>query len=186
MSGSNVLSTAVISGVVSIIVAAVTAGITTFATFQVAKMQLAQKNDELELQRRSERRENYQTAINLLTDWEWRRGDRKYDEAIVQEFTVPFVRTANRVRVYGSPATIAALDEIQNGFGMFNKAKGESERATAAKDIHVGLDHLVISAREDVGPRKEDGLKVVPFQLGGRIRASRARRVPCPSDCGSD
>ena len=54
------------------------------------------------------------------------------------------MRAANRVRVYGSPATIAALDEIQNGFGMFNKAKGESERATAAKDIHVGLDHLVI------------------------------------------
>jgi uncharacterized protein (DUF697 family) len=65
MSDSNVLLTAVISGVVSVIVAAVTAGITTFATFQVTKMQLAQKKDELELQRRSERLENYQTAINF-------------------------------------------------------------------------------------------------------------------------
>lgn len=123
------LSTALISGVVSVVVA----GVTTFATIQVTKMQLAEKEEELQLQRRSERLENYQTAINLLTDWGWRRSERKYDEAIVREFTIPFVRAANRVPVYGSPGSIAAMDEIQNGFRMLNRAKGESEQAAAEK-----------------------------------------------------
>jgi hypothetical protein len=162
MSDFNVLSTAAISGVVAIIVA----GATTLTTIHVANIEMAQKNDELQLKRRSDRRENYQTAIDLLTDWGWRSGDPKYNEGIVREFTIPFVRAANRVRVYGSPASIAAMDEIQNGFRMLNRAKGESERAAAYKAIDLGHDHLVIAAREDVGPRKEDGLKDVPFRQG--------------------
>jgi hypothetical protein len=162
MSDFNVLSTAAISGAVAIVVA----GATTLTTIHVAKIEIAQKNDELLLKRRSDRRENYQTAIDLLTDWGWRRDDPKYNEAIVREFTIPFVRAANRVRVYGSPASIAAMDEIQNGFRMLNRAKGESERAAAEEAIGLGHDHLVIAAREDVGPRKEDDLKDVPFQRG--------------------
>jgi hypothetical protein len=162
MSESNALSTILLSGVVSLVVAGLTAG----ATFQVTKMELAEKQDELAWQRRNERRENYQTVINLLTDFEWRSGDHKYDEQVVELFTLPFVRAANRVRVYGSPACIAALDEIQGGFGKLNRAKGESERVAATRQIHAGLDHLVINAREDVGPRKEDKLREVHFEPG--------------------
>ncbi len=162
MSDFNVLSTAAISGVVAIAVA----GATTLTTIHVANIEIAQKNDEVQLKRRSERQENYQTAIDLLTDLGWRSGDPKYVGAIEREFSVPFVRAANRIRVYGSPATIAAMDEIQQAFGMFNRAKGDSDRAAAGKAIQLGLDHLVIAAREDVGPRKEDGLKDVPFRQG--------------------
>jgi hypothetical protein len=162
MSDSNVLTTAAISGVVAIIVA----GVTTFTTIHVANIETAQKYEELQLKRRSERLENYQKAIDLLTDRSWRSGDPKYDEAIVREFTIPFVRAANRIRVYGSPASIAAMDEIQDAFRMWNRAKGESERAIAERAIHLGHDHLVIAAREDVGPRKEDGLRDAPFRPG--------------------
>jgi hypothetical protein len=162
MSDSNVLSTAAISGVVAIIVA----GVTTLTTIYVTNTQIAQKKEELQLKRRSERLENYQTAIDLLTDRGWRSDDPKYDKAIVREFTIPFVRAVNRVRVYGSPASIAAMDEIQDAFRMLNRAKGESERAAAEKAIDLGHNHLVIAAREDVGPRKEDGLKDVPFRQG--------------------
>src|ERR1700730_7869177 len=55
----------------------------------------------------------------------------------VREFTIPFVRAANRVRVYGSPASIAAMDEIQEGFAMLNRAKGEAEREAAGKAIRT-------------------------------------------------
>ena len=85
----------------------------------------------------------------------------------MREFTIPFVRVANRVRVYGSPASIAAMDEIQEGFAMLNRAKGEAEREAAEKAIRIGQDHFVIAAREDVGPRKEDHLKDVRFRQGG-------------------
>jgi len=162
MSDSNVLSTAAISGVVAIIVA----GATTLTTIHVANIEAAQKNEELQLKRRSERLENYQTAVDLLTELGWRIGDPKYNDAIVREFDIPFVRAANRLRIYCSPASVAAMDEIQNAFRMLNLAKGEAERAAAAKALHLGLDHLVIAAREDVGPRKEDGLKDVPFREG--------------------
>jgi hypothetical protein len=90
---------------------------------------------------------------------------RKYD--VVREFTIPFVRAANRVRVYGSPASIAAMDEIQEGFAMLNRAKGEADREAAEKAIRIGHDHFVMAAREDVGPRKEDHLKDVSFRKGG-------------------
>jgi hypothetical protein len=95
MSDSNVLSTAAISGVVAIIVA----GVTTLTTIYVTNTQIAEKKEELQLKRRSERLENYQTAIDLLTDRGWRSDDPKYDKAIVREFTIPFVRAVNRVRV---------------------------------------------------------------------------------------
>ena len=155
MSDSNVLSTAAISGVVAVIVAA----ITTFTSIYVARSEIAQRNEELLVKRRGDRLASYQKAIDLLTDWEWRRGDRKYDKAVVREFTLPFVHAANQMRVYGSPATIAAMDEIQIAFGALGRTSVEAERVAAEKAIHVGLDHLVIAAREDVGPQKEDHLR---------------------------
>ena len=155
------VTTAVISSAVAVLVAAVGAWTTT----HVASIETNRKNLEYQLKRRSERQETYQTAIDLLTDFGWRSTfDRKYD--VVREFTVPFVRTANRVRVYGSPASIAAMDEIQEGFAMLNRAKGEAQREAAEKAISTGIDHFVIAARADVGPRKEDHLNDVPFRQG--------------------
>jgi len=167
MSDSNVLSTAAISGLVALVVA----GITSFTTFYATSSEIAQKNKELVLKRRGERLENYQTAIDLLTDFGWRSGDPKYDEAVEREFSIPFVRAANRVRIYGSPATIAAIDEIQNALRMRNIAKRDTERAAAGQAFDRGLDHLVMAAREDVGPKKEDELKEVPFRQGAGPRA---------------
>jgi hypothetical protein len=157
----TLIATAAISGAVAVLVA----GVGAFTTTQVANLETSRKSLEYQLKRRSERQETYQTAIDLLTDRGWRQiSDPKYD--IVREFTVPFVRTANRVRVYGGPASIAAMDEIQEGFAMSNRAKGESEREAAEKAIRIGHDHLVVAARADVGPRAEDDLKDVPFHQG--------------------
>jgi hypothetical protein len=163
MSDTNALSTVAISSVIALIVA----GGTTLTTVHVANSEIAQKNKELLVKRRSERQENYQTAIDLLTDLSWRRGDPKYDAAIEREFSLPFIHAANRVRVYGSPATVAAIDEIQEALRMSNRAKRDSERVAAGTALLLGLDHLVIAAREDVGPKKEDELREFHF-----IRAS--------------
>jgi len=158
---ATVVATAAISAVVAVLVA----GVGAFATAHVANIETSRKGLEYQLKRRSERQETYQTAIDLLTDWGWREtSDRKYD--VVRDFTIPFVRTANRVRVYGSPASVAAMDEIQEGFAMLNRAKGDAERAAADRAIRTGHDHLVIAARADVGPRPEDDLKDVPFHSG--------------------
>ncbi|MBR0778734.1 hypothetical protein JQ625_28235 [Bradyrhizobium diazoefficiens] len=154
MSDSSPLSTLAISSLVALVVA----GITTFTTIHVTNSEIAQKNEELRMKRRSERLESYQKVIDLLTDYGWRSGDPKYDEAVDHEFSIPFVRAANRVRVYGSPATIAALDEIQVALAAKSKAKRDIERVAAAKSIQLGLDHLVIAARADVGPKDEDKL----------------------------
>jgi hypothetical protein len=121
---------------------------------------------EYRAKRRDERQETYQTAIDLLTDWGWRRYGQDPDYEVVRDFTVPFVRVANRVRVYGSPASIAAMDEIQEGFARLNRAEGESEHEAADEAIGAGHDHLVMAARADVGPRKDDGLKDVPYRQG--------------------
>ena len=160
-SGVTIIATAAISGAVAVLVA----GLGAFTTTHVANVETNRKNLEYRLERRSERQKTYQTAIDLMSDWEWRATyDRKYD--VVHEFTIPFVRAANRVRVYGSPASIAAMDEIQEAFGMLNIAKGENEREAAEKAIQLGRDHFVIAARADVGPREEDDLKEVPFHQG--------------------
>jgi hypothetical protein len=157
----TVIATAAISGAVAVLVA----GVTTFATFHVANVETERKKVEYQLKRRSERQETYQRAIDLLTDRGWRTiSDRKYD--VAREFTIPFVQAVNRVRVYGRPASVAAMDEIQDGFAMLNRAKGENERDAAEKAISIGHDHLVIAARADVGPRKEDDLMYVPFRRG--------------------
>jgi hypothetical protein len=123
---------------------------------------------EVELRRRDSRLETYQKAIDLLTDFGWRSNDKDYD--VVHEFSIPFVRAANRVRVHGSPASVAAMDEVQRALDKMNHAKTESEQNAAETAFDVGLDDLVIAARDDVGPKKEDGLPVVPFMPGAGPR----------------
>ena len=167
MADVTVIATAAISGAVGVVAALVGA----FATAHVANVETRRKSTEYQLKRRSERQETYQTALDLLGDWGWRSdgSDPSYD--VVRDFTIPFVRTANRIRVYGSPASIAATDEIQEGFAMLNRAEGASELEAAYKAINIGYDHFVIAARADVGPRKDDDLKDVPFHQGAGPRA---------------
>lgn len=164
MADITVIATAAVSGAVGILSAFVGA----YATTRVAKLEALRKNREYQQARRSERQGTYQAAIDLLTDWGWRTGESNFD--VVREFTLPFVRCANRVRVYGSPASIAAIDEIQGGLAKLNAAQTEAETEAAYTQIAIGHDHLVMAARADVGPRPEDGLADVPFRPGAGPR----------------
>jgi len=123
---------------------------------------------EVELRRRDNRLETYQRAIDLLTDFDWRYDDKDYD--VKHEFTIPFVRAANEVRVHGSPASVAAMDEIQQGFAKLNDAKTENERNAFINMIDTGLDHLIDAARDDVGPKPDDGLPAVHYTPGAGPR----------------
>jgi len=163
----TIVGPAAISGALVVLAAVVGA----FATLYAADIETSRKKLEYQLKRRSERLETYQRSIDLLTDYGWRNvNGRKYDD-VVTEFTIPFVRSANRVRVHGSPASIAAMDEVQQGFAMLSGSKNDRERSAAEKAINTGLDHLVDAARVDVGPRlTEDQLKDVSFQPGAGPR----------------
>jgi hypothetical protein len=78
--------------------------------------------------RRNERQQTYVAAIDLLTDHDWRtQYEPSYSANIVQEFTIPFLHTANRVRLYCSPASIAAMDELQEAFASGNVARTDPE-----------------------------------------------------------
>jgi hypothetical protein len=155
-----------ITGIVATgVVAVLVAGIGAFSTTEVANIETSRKQLEYQMKRRSERQETYQTVIDLLSDFGWRAGaDRKFD--VIRDFNMPFLHAANRVRVYGSPGTISAIDEIQLAFQMTNRAKSDAEREAAVRAMETGRDHLVMAAREDVGPRPEDGLKDVHFNPG--------------------
>ena len=157
----TLIATTAISGAVGVLSALVGA----YASTRSAAAETRRRQWEYQQKRREERKETYQTAIDLLTDWGWWEAtDRKYQ--VVREFTIPFVHAANRRRVYGSPASIAAMDEIQAGFARLNRAESESEQEAAHQAIRKGHDDLVIAARADVGPRPDDGLAAVPFREG--------------------
>jgi hypothetical protein len=156
----TVIATAAISGTVGVMAALIASrGNTKVADAETRRQQWTYRQT-----RRAERQQTYQTAIDLLTDWGWREDDRKFD--VVHDFTIPFVRAANRLRVYGSPASVAAIDEVQQGFRLLNRAHTRQEQNVAHRAIRTGHDHLVIAAREDVGPREDDELAVVPFRPG--------------------
>ena len=57
---------------------------------------------EVELRRRDNLLETYQKAIDLLTDFAFRSNDKDYD--VEHEFSIPFVRAANRVRSPWKPS----------------------------------------------------------------------------------
>jgi hypothetical protein len=148
----NTMATAAIAGVVGLVGAL--AGL--LANVLAARAETRRKNWEYQMKRRSERQEAYLAAIDLLTDWQWQQDDPTFD--VVKDFSVKFVRAASRVRVYGSPASIAAMDDIQNGLAMLNRARDKSESESADAAIGAGLDRLVIAATADVGPHGEDNL----------------------------
>jgi len=157
----NTVVAAIIAGTAAVLAAG-------FGLFQ-GELGNRQNTWEAELRRRDSRLETYQKAIDLLTDFGWRRSnDKDYD--VVHEFSIPFVRAANRVRVHGSPASVAAMDEVQLALDKMNHAKTESEKKAADIAFNAGLDDLVIAARDDVGPEKVDGLPVVQFIPGAGPR----------------
>lgn len=161
MSDLTAVAPLAISGTFAILGAVIGA----YANARNANIETQRQRWTYQQKRRSERERTYQTAIDLLTDWGW-RGDFEPDYDVVHEFTIPFVRTANRVRVYGSPASVAAMDKIQNGFVSLNKAETKYEQGAAYRAINDGLSQLVIAARADVGPRPDDNLAIVTFREG--------------------
>jgi hypothetical protein len=106
-------------------------------------------------------------VIDLLTEWRWLRDDPSL-----------MLWAASRSPLYERPighgyteasGSVAAIDEIQEGLKLLNKAKSNADRAAANNAIDIGHDHLVIAARKDVGRRKADGLtKVLPGSGAGR------------------
>jgi len=91
-----------------------------------------------------------------VTDWGWESDKPGYD--VERGFSLPFVRESNRVRLYGSPASIAAIDDMQQELNLLNRAqRGDGDRTGAYKAIYAAYDKFVIAARKDVGPRDEEG-----------------------------
>jgi hypothetical protein len=160
----NVIAAAIIAGT-----SAVLDSVAGFAgSLYLAHTQTVQKQEEHQTKRRDERKAAYLQTINLVTDWQWRRAynDPKAD----RDFTIPFVRSATAVRLYGSPASINAVDRIQSGLAHLNNAKDQRSIDAANTDIDAGLDDLVDVARSDVGPLPEDKLPDVPFRRGAGPR----------------
>lgn len=89
---------------------------------RVATLETRRQHWAYEQTRRGERQAAYQTVIDLLSDWGWRAEYVKGFD-IVRDFTIPFVRAANRVRVYGSPASVAAVDEIQESLALLESGQ---------------------------------------------------------------
>jgi hypothetical protein len=115
-------------------------------------------------QRRTDRQQAYLLALDLLTDFGWDAGLKRYD--VVESFNKPFLHAANRVRLYGSPAAIGAIAKIQDGFAALNDADGDSAVASAQELVSRGMDEFADAARDDVGPRPEDALKDVVYERG--------------------
>lgn len=110
-------------------------------------------------QRRDERKEAYVTIMDLLTDLSWSSDSKKYD--VIESFNKPFLHAANRVRLYGSPAATAAIYQLQQAFAAQNRGD------EGAEDLfNKGVQNFTTAARDDVGPRPEDGLKDVAFPPG--------------------
>lgn len=117
--------------------------------------------------RRNERKQTYAAAIDLLTDYGWRtQYEPDYSANIVQEFTIPFIHMANRVRLYCSPASIEAIDKLQEAFTSLNAAHTDSELEDAEARIAQARDMFVNAARADVGPRRQDRLATATFRPG--------------------
>ena len=102
----NAIAAAVIAGISGVL-----GSLTGFTgSLYLAHNETVQKQEEHLIKRRDERKAAYIQAINLVTDWQWRRASN--DPNADRDFTIPFVRSATAVRLYGSPASINAVDRI--------------------------------------------------------------------------
>jgi len=161
----NAIAAAVIAGISGVL-----GSLTGFTgSLYLAHNETVQKQEEHLIKRRDERKAAYIQAINLVTDWQWRRASN--DPNADRDFTIPFVRSAMAVRLYGSPASINAVDRIQSGLKQLNNAQDRRSLDVAYTEINAGLDELVEVARSDVGPRlDEDNLPDVSFRRGAGPR----------------
>lgn len=161
----NTIAAAVIAGISGVL-----GSLTGFTgSLYLAHNETVQKQEEHLIKRRDERKAAYIQAINLVTDWQWRRASN--DPNADRDFTIPFVRSATAVRLYGSPASINAVDRIQSGLKQLNNAQDRRSLDVAYTEINAGLDELVEVARSDVGPRlDEDNLPDVSFRRGAGPR----------------
>jgi len=161
----NAIAAAVIAGISGVL-----GSLTGFTgSLYLAHNETVQKQEEHLIKRRDERKAAYIQAINLVTDWQWRRASN--DPNADRDFTIPFVRSATAVRLYGSPASINAVDRIQSGLKQLNNAQDRRSLDVAYTEINAGLDELVEVARSDVGPRlDEDNLPDVSFRRGAGPR----------------
>jgi hypothetical protein len=159
----TVIATAAITGSVGLTAAALQARM---ARLQVQTEARRTILDGVE-RRRRERQDLYESTLDLLTAFTWGAGDGTSGD-VLTSFTTPFVRAATRIRVYGSPAAVAAVDVIQAGLVPLNSADGDDDAVRAGQaDLIRGIDALFDAARSDVGPRPEDGLPNRPFLTGG-------------------
>lgn len=114
--------------------------------------------------RRNERKQTYATAMDLIAEYGWRRDEPDYN--VVQEFTIPFLHAANRVRLYCGPATVAAMDELQEAFACVNAGRTDREMSDAQARVGHACDMFVKAARDDVGPTRQDKLAPAIFRPG--------------------
>ena len=161
----NAIAAAVIAGISGVL-----GSLTGFTgSLYLAHNETVQKQVEHLIKRRDERKAAYIQAINLVTDWQWRRASN--DPNADRDFTIPFVRSGTAVRLYGSPASINAVDRIQSGLKQLNNAQDRRSLDAAYTEINAGLDELVDVARSDVGPRLDkDNLPDVSFRRGAGPR----------------
>jgi hypothetical protein len=116
--------------------------------------------------RRNERKQTYVAAMDLLAEYGWRIDEPDYAANLVQEFTIPFLHAANRVRLYCGPATVAAMDELQEAFACMNAARTDREMGDAQARVGHAHDMFVKAARDDVGPTRQDKLATAIFRPG--------------------
>jgi hypothetical protein len=148
--------------------AAITGGVGLAAALMQMRTNIRQADAErdrhmadTQAQRRSERQAAYISVMDLLVDFGWDSAFPDEDYNVAESFNKPFLHAANQVRLYGSPATVAAIDQIQEGLAAMNRDDPAAESL-----FRRGGDAFTLAAREDVGPRSEDGLKDVNFQQG--------------------
>lgn len=167
MADLTVIATAAISGGVGFGAAWLQAG----AGRHAVDAERARQHETDAAARRRERQKAYQRMLDVLMDWSWNAGYAGRDYDVVEQFNKPFLAAANRVRMYGSPRSVAAVDAIQEAIAQLNHAEGDAAETAARETLLSSFDGLFDAARADVGPRPEDGLEPVTFQRGAGPRA---------------
>lgn len=161
----TVIATAAITGAVGLTAAAMQ---TRSGRLVLQSEDRRRRNDSIDGRRR-ERQQAYERALDLLVLWEWDRDSssapRKYD--VVESFSKPFVVAVTRIRMYGSPASVAAVDQIQESLALLNRANSLGSEELAWDAITAGIDALYKAARDDTGPSPDDQLPDVSFRRSG-------------------
>jgi hypothetical protein len=161
MTDWTVIATAAISGGVGFGAAALQ---TWASRWQVNEERLKAVEDRA-IVRRQERQALYEQLLDVLTLWSIRQ------EGDDDTFTKPFNNLQHRIRLYGSPASIAAVDAIEEALDVWGRRTDQQTTDAAWSRFWDAVDLFVIATRADVGPRPEDGLADVPFVKGLGPRA---------------